>query len=560
MAEREPRGDYNLRVLGALAHGVEQRFGELGLQRMATAAGLPLEELRAGRAWVSLAQLEAALQQAADLLGGDESAFLETCIQGMPQSYGALKYVLWATTPERVFNLAMSTAHLMTTISRWQRVEQGANRMRARYLSDQPESRWLCLVRQANIAGLPTLWGLPRPHFVEHSCMARGDACCEYEGWWPARRGWLWPLLAALVGGGLGLSLGVSGVAPWVLAPLLALLGGGGAGYLDLLRTQRQNQNVAQRSVEAVRQLAEDERRARLQVLELNARQRQFVHKLDGQVAQRTQALERTLERMQHMQQAQSELVQGRAHDLRNPLANIDGNAQLLIEIADQLPASYRDVGHEILDAARRLRQQADALTRSLLAQMQPEKLCLEPLVVPMLAQELRKRLTAMSVKPELAISVFSTREAPELIDVDTLRLDRVLDNLLTNALKYTERGSIIVELEGTPDSLVIKISDSGRGITEDEFAHVFRPGGSRVDTRAPSSHGLGLSVVVRLLAEMGGRLEVLSRPGKGTTFWIYLPREAPVQQEAEAAPRPIETDDALLARVVTIRRVASGD
>jgi len=76
----------------------------------------------------------------------------------------------------------------------------------------------------------------------------------------------------------------------------------------------------------------------------------------------------------------------------------------------------------------------------------------------------------------------------------------------------------------------------------------VFHPRSSNPGTRAPDSHGLGLSVVVRLLAGVGGRLEVMSRPGMGTTFWIHLPAE-PEERAGDDA------SDELLDRVVTIRR-----
>ena len=116
------------------------------------------------------------------------------------------------------------------------------------------------------------------------------------------------------------------------------------------------------------------------------------------------------------------------------------------------------------------------------------------------------------------------TREAPDVIYFDPLVFDRVTDNLLTNAAKYTERGSIVVEVTGNDDFIIIQVSDSGRGIDETELERIFQPGGSSKDHRANDSFGVGLSVVLQLLEQVGGSLEVMSQPGRGTTFWANFP------------------------------------
>jgi signal transduction histidine kinase len=137
--------------------------------------------------------------------------------------------------------------------------------------------------------------------------------------------------------------------------------------------------------------------------------------------------------------------------------------------------------------------------------------------------------------------------DAPAAVEIDPIVLDRILDNLLTNAVKYTERGAITVSFEGAPGHLVIRVGDSGRGIAPDELRRCFSPEGSPEARRASNSLGVGLSVVVRLLAEIHGRLEVQSKPGAGTTFWVFLPiGEA---REGADLTDPLRVDD-----VVTLR------
>jgi len=170
------------------------------------------------------------------------------------------------------------------------------------------------------------------------------------------------------------------------------------------------------------------------------------------------------------------------------------------------------------------------------------------------LAAQLRKRVRALVHGRDIRVSVFSTNRAPDKVETDLMSLDRVMDNLLTNAAKYTSRGSILVELDGAASgALTVRVSDTGRGIPPEQLPRVFRPAGTGA---APTVHsyGVGLSVVVQLLAQLGGSLEVLSTPGKGTTFWVHLPARLRVSLVARAVHSDV---DSLIGKVVTVRRGA---
>ena len=126
--------------------------------------------------------------------------------------------------------------------------------------------------------------------------------------------------------------------------------------------------------------------------------------------------------------------------------------------------------------------------------------------------------------------------------------------------------GRYVVELDGTPGYLVIKVSDTGCGIASEDLERIFDPGGSNPKSRRGDSFGVGLSVVVQLLDQIGGRLEVMSRPAAGTTFWVNLPivaeRRSTVPSSADlslvsgAAPAYDISRVAALSRVVRIRRL----
>src|SRR6185369_5160266 len=146
------------------------------------------------------------------------------------------------------------------------------------------------------------------------------------------------------------------------------------------------------------------------------------------------------------------------------------------------------------------------AASASDLLELMPQMLETWPLV-----DELRARLRALAHLPEVRVSVFAAREAPERIRTDVALFNRIVDNLLVNAASQTERGSIIVEVSGTPGFLTIKVSDTGPGLTEANLSRMFRP---LQRTVVGPSAGAGLSVVVQLLALIGGKLEVMSTPG----------------------------------------------
>lgn len=125
----------------------------------------------------------------------------------------------------------------------------------------------------------------------------------------------------------------------------------------------------------------------------------------------------------------------------------------------------------------------------------------------------------------ELALEV---AEGVGTIDGDSRRVEQVLLNLLSNALKFTERGGITVRCRPEADCYLITVTDSGIGIESEELEHLFKPF-HQVDTgltRKYEGTGLGLSICKKLVELMGGDMRVESRPGRGSTFGFTLPRE----------------------------------
>jgi signal transduction histidine kinase len=112
----------------------------------------------------------------------------------------------------------------------------------------------------------------------------------------------------------------------------------------------------------------------------------------------------------------------------------------------------------------------------------------------------------------------------------DAMRLKEVISNLLQNAVKYTDHGSVTVRMEKVPtkDSLLIEVADTGMGISEQHLTSIFEPFMQAHKTSTTNSRGgigLGLSIVKKHLEQIRGVISVESELGKGSTFRIVLPR-----------------------------------
>jgi signal transduction histidine kinase len=144
------------------------------------------------------------------------------------------------------------------------------------------------------------------------------------------------------------------------------------------------------------------------------------------------------------------------------------------------------------------------------------------------MAEAVRERLAARAdAFGEAGIDLRHELAEGAIVEGDPARLAQILDNLLTNALRYTDRGgSVTVAVRGGGDGVAVDVSDTGIGIAPEDLPHVFdrfwRADRSR--SRATGGSGVGLAVVQRLVAAHGGQVDVESEPGRGTSFHVRLP------------------------------------
>lgn len=555
----EASADYSLRILWSLARWVDESKGSAALDAVAAAGGVRARDFDGSTVWVSHQQFEAILEKARELVDDDE-AFGKACAYRFKESYGAFRYMIWALTPQRLYEAAIKMSKQLARAGAFETIKSARSSFTVRYRSKNPESRLMCVSRQVHWVLGPTMWNLPPAHLEERSCIARGDDCCEYDLKWFES----WRILPVLVGLaiGIGLAWAAQNVgSTWAFWLSFPLLGASVGHVLELRRMHGVNIKLGQELNDVLRDLGQSEAETRSEIFALNQRQREWIRLMEQQVGERTTTLETIVEGLDSLQQSRVSSIRGFSHDLRNPLFVVRGNAQFLRE-----RFSTGEEGEALQDMEVAAAQIETMLSRLMdVATHDPGfvKLAPKPIVVQPLAEVFRRRLRALIHGRDIKVSVFCTREAPDSIIIDPLVFDRIVDNLLTNASKYTHRGSILLELSGTPDLgksdapgfFTLKLSDTGEGIPADKVERIFRPRPADEPTSA-RSYGIGLSSVVRLLAQIGGRVDVMSKPSVGTTFWAHFP----VRPPSTVRPAALGEDnlESMITRVVTIRKAES--
>ena len=541
----------NTRILACPLRYVQENFGDAQLDSTLRQAGGDPAVFAPPYGWISHPLFERVLEGIRALVPSDRE-FVRACAYKLKEVYGPFALLFRVASIKQAFRVFSSTSHLASRISRFEVSDLGRGHIRIRYTSSCAESRLMCLSRQAQNQRMPMQWwGVPTPKLEEHTCIAWGDPNCTYDLRWREPIRWSRAALGSMAGASIGGAALLLGAAPWIIAPL-AIVGLGAAWLLESRRIVDENQNAAQDTSAALLELAESQQEATAELIDLHRRQQLWNQELENLVAARTATLETIVEQLRGLRQTQHTRVRSLSHDIRNPISVLKASALFIREELGDIPETVEPLLADLEDAANRthllLEELAKAATTEQTATPSPK----EVIEMSVLAATLRRRLRALVLGRDIRSTVFQTREAPTAIRADAVLLDRVLDNLLTNAAKYTERGSILVELDGTPGHLCARISDTGRGISADRMETVFT--GTTPDA-APlfgTSIGLGLSVVVRTLAQLEGRLEVMSRPGQGTTLWLYIPVEpTPDSATSSVDDEPIAD---LARRVIRIR------
>lgn len=247
---------------------------------------------------------------------------------------------------------------------------------------------------------------------------------------------------------------------------------------------------------------------------------------------QRTDAeLQRAKDKADSANQAKTRYMAGLTHELRTPLTSILGYCQILLKSPD--------LGHTMrhkVDAMQRSGQHMHALIdESLeLARIEAGRLRLDPMAIPLnsLIDEVEQMMRPQATAKGLSFEVERIGSLPEWIRADPKRLRQILINLLTNAVRFTQQGKVLLRLDFRQQVARIEVCDTGIGIKPEDQQRIFMPyERGAAGRRSPETGtGLGLTITYLLVSLMGGDLTLESPPEQGTTFTVrlYLPKVSP--------------------------------
>ncbi len=233
------------------------------------------------------------------------------------------------------------------------------------------------------------------------------------------------------------------------------------------------------------------------------------------------------LDQLRRNDEQQRELLANVSHDLRTPLASMQGYLEILLLKHGTLPPEEE---RNYLEIAVKHSERLGKLVSDLfeLTKLEAGKVTLdaETFVLAELVQDVVQKFQLRAERHGLRLQHHCAASVPAVC-ADIGLIERVLENLIENAMRHTPvQGSIRVELASAADRVVVRVSDTGQGIPREELTGIFERyyRVSRSEFRGDGGTGLGLAICRRIVELHGGRIQVDSTLGVGTTFHFDLP------------------------------------
>ncbi|MBD0334053.1 MAG: response regulator [Cyanobacteria bacterium Co-bin13] len=324
----------------------------------------------------------------------------------------------------------------------------------------------------------------------------------------------------------------------------------------------QQQQEELQQSNEELQQLNEElEEKA-----ELLESQKQQVERKNEEIERARQALEEQAHQLALSSKYKSEFLANMSHELRTPLNSLLILAKLLSEngggnLTDKQVEYSRTIhsaGNDLLSLINDILDLAKIESGTM-------AVSIEAVSLAALKTDLERTFQEVALSKGLSFNVALEEPLPDTLSTDPKRLQQILKNLLSNALKFTDQGGVAVHIRKAPgNQLAFIVNDTGIGIPQDKQRVIFEAfqQADGTTSRRYGGTGLGLSISLELARLLGGSIELSSQPGEGSTFTLILPElfegspdgasetgPVVVAQHAPFRPLPPETEVGPLVR-----------
>lgn len=303
----------------------------------------------------------------------------------------------------------------------------------------------------------------------------------------------------------------------------------------------------------------------------------QALNKMRLQILEDTRSLRQTTIQTQgerdeaiRANHAKNQFLANVSHELRIPLQSVLGYANLLTDTP--LDQEQREYVNTLLNASESLSSIINDLLD--ISSMEAGKLELEaiPFDLRETLNDLIHMLGSRAREKGLALEVRVDENLPWALTGDPVRIRQVLLNLLSNAIKFTDSGHVLISIEvlGRKEGKVrlrLAVEDTGVGINPEDIPLVYEPYvqlGQRFQRQLPGA-GLGLTICRQLVDLMGGSMDLESRPGEGSTFWVELSLQEATDGSAKVRPdsrqvqgrRVLVVDSYELSRKITLEMLS---
>ncbi len=237
----------------------------------------------------------------------------------------------------------------------------------------------------------------------------------------------------------------------------------------------------------------------------------------------------RNIEDMKTMDNLRRELVANVSHDLRTPLASIQGYIETILMKSESLSEIERQKYMQtILSSTEKLKKLVEELFELSKLEARETKPKPEPFSLAELAQDIQQKNLIIAKNKNIELTTAFAYDLP-LAYADIRMMEKVLQNLIENSIKFTnENGKINIQLKNENQQISVNVNDNGVGIPQNELSHIFDRYNQGKRVKQNDGIGLGLAIVHKILEVHGIKISVKSKPGEGTTFYFNVPTFKP--------------------------------